>query len=90
MGRRILGLTGLAALAFGVGTAFAGYDEAGGYVTMVKDGKAYSEYGSASMNSFTTAGAWSDGKAPHSDTNYYTVGLGYYPGVWQGGKLVVR
>ena len=77
----------LASLVIGLSaSAFAGYDAEGGYVTLGID-----EYsGSSGVSSLTTAGAWSDGRAPHSDTNYYAAGLGYYPGVFQGGRLVVR
>ena len=76
----------LVALVVGLGaSAFAGYDAAGGYVTLT-----YDEYSKSGMQSLTTAGAWSDERIPHPDTNYYAVGLGYYPGVFQGGKLVVR
>lgn len=84
-----LGCIAAGALSFG-SVANAGYDAAGGYVTMVKDGKAYSEYDSPGMMSLTTTGAWSDGRAPHSDTNYYTTGLGVYAGTWMGGPIVVR
>ena len=37
-------------------SAFAGYDAAGGYVTLGRD-----EYSSSGVSSLTTAGTWSDG-----------------------------
>lgn len=77
--------------------AMAGYDDeytaATGYVTF-----SGSNWRSGTPNNLDTATGWSDGKPPHSDSNYYIkVSAKYFPGYifdkdfppFQGRKLVV-
>lgn len=66
----------------------AAFDASDGYVTLEKD-----EYNSAANfnHSLTTAGWWSDGLAPHPDTNYYARQIGFYPRAkFEGGRLVAQ
>lgn len=64
----------------------AGYDEAGGYVTLLVDENAKI---SQAKNSLDTAGNWSDGREPHSGTNYFAEGIVHYPAVFKGDSLTV-
>ena len=51
------------------------FDETTGYVTQVKGGF----FGEGLLrNIFDEPDAWSDGRIPHADTNYYGVGKGIY------------
>lgn len=52
----------------------AEYDETTGYVTQIKGGTASDSL----QNVFDEPSAWSDGRTPHSDTNYYGYGKGIY------------
>ena len=70
--------------------AFAEYDETDGYVRLKKSDK----WSSGGWSSWNVAGNWSDGKEPHTTTNYYVPSTMYLwpansnPGAWQGGPIV--
>lgn len=78
----------LGGMLLSVSICSAAFDASDGYVTLEKD-----EYTSvANFNhSLTTAGWWSDGLAPHPDTNYYARQIGFYPRAkFEGGRLVAQ
>ena len=78
----------LGGMLLSVSICSAAFDASDGYVTLEKD-----EYNSAANfnHSLTTAGWWSDGLAPHPDTNYYARQIGFYPRAkFEGGRLVAQ
>lgn len=78
----------LGGMLLSVSICSAAFDASDGYVTLEED-----EYNSAAnfKHSLTTAGWWSDGLAPHPDTNYYARQIGFYPRAkFEGGRLVAQ